>query len=225
MESPRVCAERLLLAAVLACTFASTHGALYKWVDEKGRVQYSDKPPIDKGKGGVEMSNRGVVVKRLEGGLTPEQTKAKEEEELRKKADEHKAQEQKRQDAALLQSFTNAQEIDMKRDRELQSLDAVIGNLRGQERSVNERMVEERRRAEFYDKRKKPPPDSIKDDLARSENEKKVIAEEIVRRQQEITATRSKYEALKKRYLELRQQDQASIAAPTTAAPQPPAKK
>jgi hypothetical protein len=225
MESLRVCAERVLLAAALACIFAGAQGALYKWVDEQGRVQYSDKPPTDKDKGGVQMTNRGVVVKKLEGGLTPEQKKAKEEEELRRKADEQKALEQKRQDTALLQSFTSAQEIDMKRDRELQALEAVIGNLRGQERSVNERLAEDRRRSEFYDKRKKPPPETIKDDLARSENEKKVIIDEIARRQQEITATRGKYEVLKKRYLELRQQEQASVVPPAVTAPPAPAKK
>jgi len=213
--------ERSLLAAVLGLAVAGASAALYKWVDEKGRVQYSDKPPTEKDKGGVQMSNRGIVLKKMEGGLTPEQKKAQEDEVARKKLEEQKAAEQRRQDNALLQSFTSVQEIDMKRDREVQALEAIITNLRGQERTASERLAEERKRAESFAARKKPMPDALKEDIARSENEKKVLTEDIARRQQEVVDTRSKYDALKKRYVELRQAGQTGAAAPAAAVPAP----
>jgi chromosome segregation ATPase len=211
------------VALVTIAGAAGASAALYKWVDEKGRIQYSDKPPPDKS--GVEMTNRGIVVKKIDGGLTPEQKKAKDEEDARKKLEEQKAAEQRRLDAALLQSFSNPQEIDMKRDREVQTLESVIANLRGQERSLNERIAEDRRRTEYYLKTKKPVPDSIKDDIARGEAEKKVIAEEITRRQQEIQATRNKYETLKKRYVELRPAGDTTVILPTAAPQKSAAKK
>ena len=40
-----------LIATVLAlglCTVISTHAEVYKWVDENGKTQFSDKPPADK---------------------------------------------------------------------------------------------------------------------------------------------------------------------------------
>lgn len=197
---------RLLISVLLGLAAAGAHGALYKWVDENGRVQYSDKPPASKDRGGVQMSNRGVVMKKLEGGATPEQKKAQEEEIARKKVEDQKAGEQRRQDTALLHSFTSVQEIDMKRDREAQALEAMIVNLRGQERAVSTRLAEERKRAESYAQRKKPLPEALTEDLARSESEKKVLNDEIARRQQEVVDTRSKYELLKKRYVELRQE-------------------
>lgn len=218
--------SRIALGIVLGVATAGAAAALYKWVDEKGRVQYSDKPPTEKDKGGVQMTNRGVVVKKLEGGMTAEQKKAKDEEDARKRADQQKALEQKRHDVALLQSFSSAREIDMKRDREVQAIESVIANLRGQERTVTERIVDDRRRAEQLDRRKEAAPDSLKEDIKRAEAEKKVIGEEIVRREQDIKATHSKYDALKHRYLELRPEGAAgSIMQPTSAAPQAASKK
>ena len=155
MGSQIMSAERVAIAAILALTVGAAHGALYKWVDENGRVQYSDRPPAGD-HGGVELSNRGIVVKKLEGGLTPEQKKAKEAEAARAKAERAKAEEQHRQDTALLQSFSNAEEIDLRRDREVQGLNATIANLRSQEKRVSERLADDRTRAENLQKRNEP---------------------------------------------------------------------
>lgn len=219
--------DRLLCGIVLGLLAFGAHGALYKWTDDKGRTQYSDKPPPDAGKGGVEMSNRGIVKKKLDSAMTPEERKAQEAEAARKRAEQQELQAQRRADHALLQSFSNVQEIDMKRDRELQAIDAMITNLRGQERTVLERLAEDRRRADAQSKQGKPPSEGLKQDLARGEAEVKVVREEIQRRQQEATDTRVKYEALRKRYAELRQPaGTAEIAPAAAAAPptNPPAK-
>jgi hypothetical protein len=119
------------------------------------------------------------------------------------------------------------QEIDMKRDREVQALDTMIANLRGQERSLSERIADDRRRLDFYVKRKKPAPDTVQEDIARNEAQVKLIRDEIERHHHEILATRAKYEALKKRYQELREQEQAAggTADTATAAARVPAKK
>ena len=220
----------LIAACILSSFVASGAGAaLYKWVDEKGRVQYSDKPPADREKGAVQMTNRGVVVKKLEPEVSAEQRKAKEDELARRKQEDVKSAEQRRQDNALLQSFTSVQEIDMKRDREVQAIDATIANLRGQERSVAERLAEDRKRLEGFGKRNKPAPDGLKEDVQRNEAQVRLIRDEIERRHQDILDTRSKYEALKKRYQELREQEQAaagtaSTAPAATAAQAPPRK-
>jgi hypothetical protein len=219
-------AERAAAAFFMSLVLGVGHAAMYKWVDEKGRVQYSDKPPSDREKGAVQMTNRGIVVKKIEPGMTPEQKKALEDDQARKKQEELKAAEQRKQDNALLQSFTSVQEIDMKRDREVQALDTIIANLRGQERSTSERIADDRRRLDFYAKRKKPPPDSMQEDIQRNQAQVKLIRDEIERHHQEILATRTKYHALKKRYQELREEQAAGVPAATaTTAAQATGKK
>jgi hypothetical protein len=218
--------DRLILASVLVMLAPSAPAALYKWVDEKGRVQYSDKPPAESSKGGVEMSNRGVVKKKLDTAPTPEEKKAQEEAAARRRAEQQEALAQRRADNALLQSFTSVQEIDMKRDRELQAIDAMVSNLKGQERTLADRLNEDRRRADAQAKKGKPSGDGLKEDIARGEAEVKVVRDEIQRRNQEAADTRVKYEALKKRYIELRQPGSAEITpASVTAPPTPPAQR
>lgn len=212
----------LALGAVLVLAAAAADGALYRWVDENGRVQYSDTPP-QKDRSAVQLSNRGMVLKKIEAPLTPEQQKAKDAEEARKRAEDAKALEQRRQDSALLQSFTTVQEIDMKRDREVSAVETAIANLREQERTLDARLAADRKRAEDRDKTKKPLSESLKEDIVRAEAEKKVLEDEIKRKYDEIAATKSRYEALKKRYIVLRQE--ATMIQPASAAPPPSAKK
>src|SRR5262245_14158993 len=59
-----VFARRLGLGAVFVLAAASADGALYRWVDENGRVQYSDTPP-QKDRSAVQLSNRGMVLKKI----------------------------------------------------------------------------------------------------------------------------------------------------------------
>ena len=217
-------ARCLAFAIALCVILTAAHGALYRWVDDKGQVQYSDTPPL-KEKRAVQLSNRGLVLKKLDGPLTSEQQKAREVDEARKRTEDAKALEQRRQDSALLQSFTTVQEIDMKRDREIQALEIGIANLREQERMIGVRLAEDRRRSELFDRSKKPVPDAVKEDIVRGEAERKTIEDEIKRRNDDIVATRAKYEALKKRYVGLRQE--ASLIQPVsdTAPAAAPAKR
>ena len=216
-------AKRLGFACALCVAMTAGHAALYRWVDANGRVQYSDTPP-DKDKGAVQLSNRGILLKKFEAPLTPEQQKAREVEEARRRVEDAKAAEQRRQDSALLQSFTTVQEIDMKRDREVQAQEIGIANLREQERSVSARLAGDRKRGEQFDKSKKPLPETLKEDIMRAEAERKVIEEEIKRRYDDIGNMRAKYEALKKRYVVLRQE--ASLIHPASATvPAAPTKK
>ena len=217
--------EHFAFAAGALIAVAGASAALYRWVDERGVVQYSDKPPDSKGKSGVEMSKRGVVLKKLDSPLPPEQQKAKEGDDARRKAEEQQALAQRRADNALLQSFSSAQEIDLKRDRELQMLESTLGTLRNQERSLNERMDEDRKRLETYTKRGQPVPGSVTEDINRSEAELKRMRAGIEKRESEMTATRDRYEALRKRYLELRQQETSAVTATPTSATVPPAPK
>ena len=216
-------ARRLAFVVALCAALTVAHAAVYRWVDEKGRVQYSDTPP-EKDKGAVQLSNRGIVMKKMEGPLTAEQQKAREADEARTRADDAKAAEQRRQDSALLQSFTTVQEIDMKRDREVQAQEIGIANLRERERSGAARLAEDRKRSEQFEKSKNPLPDTIKEDIVRGEAERNVLEDEIKRRYDDIGTTRARYEALKKRYIVLRQE--ASLIHPASApAPAAPAKK
>ena len=66
-----------VLALGLTLVAASAEaGKLYKWVDEKGVVHYGETiPPEYKDRASVEMSPRGVVIRRQDAYVPPDPKK------------------------------------------------------------------------------------------------------------------------------------------------------
>jgi hypothetical protein len=116
-------------AACLALMFAPALHAqkLYKWVDEKGVTQYGDKIPPEYAKqGNSQLDKRGVVTRKTEAAPTAEQQRAAREEAERLKGALKQAEEQQRQDLALINTYSTEEELDMARDRRVAQIDQVI---------------------------------------------------------------------------------------------------
>lgn len=93
----------------------NVQAALYKWVDTNGKVQYSDKLPIEKQSKGVsKMSSQGTITKKAESD--EERQVRLSQEELRKKELEDKNT-QARYDRLLLENNVSVKDIEMKRDK------------------------------------------------------------------------------------------------------------
>ena len=60
---------RGILFTLMCCACAVAFAAaptVYKWVDEKGVVHYTDKPPETTDKASVELNKQGVPIRRIE---------------------------------------------------------------------------------------------------------------------------------------------------------------
>ncbi len=127
------------LAALLAHA-GSTCAALYKWVDDKGVVHYSDSvPPEAVNKGSVELNKQGVQVKKVDPAPTPEQLKAKAAEDERQRALAKQQEEVARRDRALLASYTSENEIDLARARAMQTIDNVMRSAQAYSTTLSKR--------------------------------------------------------------------------------------
>ena len=123
--------EKLCLVALsvaLAFGASSLHAAgLVKWVDDKGVTHYGDSiPPEFASRGTTELSKQGIVLKKTDAALTAEQRKAQEEQQARDKVQQRKNVEQQRRDVAIFSTYTSEKEIDVVRDRTLQTIDAKL---------------------------------------------------------------------------------------------------
>ncbi len=116
-----------LLLLSLGCSLSFPASArLYKWVDDKGATHYGEVvPPEYAKKNRSELSSAGRVVNTQE-ALTPEQLRAKEDALRKQRADEEATQNQKRQDKALLNTFSSVAEIDASKARSLQQVEGKI---------------------------------------------------------------------------------------------------
>lgn len=177
----------------------------FKWVDEKGVTHYGDSiPPEYKDRGNVELSKRGIPVKKTAPAPTAEQRQALEEEERKQKEAQHKAAEQKRKDIALMNTYTSEQEIDVTRNRNIRQVEIRI-------KSAQERIADLQARINQQKQALKAAADqpAMAKDLERSiqDNEKKVkeIEASITQNRVEIEMLNARYEAEKIRFRELSQ--------------------
>ena len=122
-----------LLLAVLLCAVSSTStaGALYKWVDENGKVRYSDRMPPDQKKNKHQQINsQGMVLSTRDAAKSPEEIAIEAEsknklEELQREEKRVKAIQDKH-DRVLLLTFSSEEELEHARESRMQVMDSFI---------------------------------------------------------------------------------------------------
>lgn len=209
-----------LVVSAMVCVFplAGLAGT-YKWVDDKGITHYGDTiPPEFKNKANSELSRRGITIKKTDQALTPEEIRAREEAASHAKQDEARAQEQRRRDQALLQSFTTERDIELKRDRDLQQIELGIANNQSVLKSTEKRLAENRARAEGLATAGKPVPDGLKQDIESDEKGKQRLEGMIEQKRQELGAVREKYEDYQRRFAQLQSATPGATAAAESSA-------
>ena len=222
----------LAALGVLAGSGAASAQKIVCWKDKAGKVVgCGDKvPPEYQSSATKELDSRGVTRRTTDSVDEANQRRTREQEAARAKAEEERRQlDQKRQDTALLETFTSEKEIDQKRDRELQILDLQMEQLTAGLKSVTQRYNDVRARVDTVQKNGKTPPKQLQDELARATGDKQRMEQGVEAKQKEKQDTRERFAAYKKRYNELRSGN-ALVGAPpastASAAPTPvPAKK
>jgi hypothetical protein len=205
------------LIAVAGLTFslcfpATAHAQRAKivcWKDASGKViGCGDKvPPEYQSSATKELDVRGVTRKQTESVEEANQRRAREEETAHVKAEEEKkALGQKRQDTALLETYSNEKEIDLKRDRDLQVIDLQIQQLTGALKGTTQRYNEAKARADAVEKSGKPLPGGVKEERDRIASEKQRFEQSIAAKNTEKEELRAKYAEYRKRFAELRSQ-------------------
>jgi len=180
-------------------------GKIVCWKDKAGKtVGCGDKvPPEYQDNATKQLNQRGITVNQSEPALTAEQKKALQAEADRKAAENQIAAEQKRKDKALLDTFTTAKEIDLKRNRDIQLIESNIEAQQTNLKNANDRQVDARSRIEQFKKENKPAPAPIQDEYDRAEAAKAKIQAQITQKRKEIADLNQQYDDLKKRFIEL----------------------
>ena len=198
----------LLVFGLLFVTgVASADTKIVKWVDKQGVTHYGDRPPsYEESKSNVEMSNRGLIVKKN----APIEHK--------NEAQDLQQQQQDRKDKILLASYTNANEIDLARDRSLEMNKDAMTSLASQKENIAARIARNATTADGFKQRNKPLPANLdkefKDTLAQSSRNDKQIAD----CKFEMEQTRKNYADDKARFLILKQPIDTNPTAPAAVA-------
>jgi hypothetical protein len=217
--------SRLLLwtAALFAFAAGPAGATTYKWIDENGKVHYSDKVPADAPQGAEILDKQARPLKKLEAPPSPEELKAKAEAEQRARAAARERDEQARKDRALLQSYTSENEIELAKSRAVSTLQAQIASAQAFRETLLSQQKSLAARKQQY------AGESIPIEI---ERESASLDAELTRqnvligqRQAELAMVTEKYDTIKQRWREIvADKDRTSAAEEPPKPPVPPAK-
>lgn len=148
-----------------------------------------------------EINAQGRVTRVVPAPLTAEEKARGEQEEKARKAAEEKAREERRKDAALLQTYSSLEDLEVQRQRAVADLERDLDEARRREAEVLKRRAKLDQEAEFY--AKKPRPRELTNAFRDNDSELAAQRSVIESKQRDVEAVKTRYDADRRRYSEL----------------------
>lgn len=174
----------------------------YSCRDANGRLLTSDRPIMEcMNREQKVHSNDGTVRRVIEAPLTPEQRRQREEEKQRQEAEQERAEQARRRDQILLSSYSSVAAIEQAQARA--QVEPQSGIAKSQARLAQ--LAKERNGlnadAEFYKGR--TLPGDLERKFHDNDRARKYEEDLIARRNEEIRQINDRFDADKKRFIEL----------------------
>jgi len=194
------------VAALGAAPLAAHEQKMYKCVDAKGKVYYTQLPPSEcTGRASDELSREGTVIKHNDAPLTAEQRaklEAQREVEKKKKSEEEeRKREQQRQSTALLNTYSSVSDIEYARNQALKDNADAVKETEQRYAAALARQQELDKEKAFYVNRVLPR--KLQLDLEGIAVDIKNQEQALDARRKEAHTINAKYDDDKRRYLEL----------------------
>lgn len=192
----------VLASALLAFPFAADAQS-YRCTGKDGKKYYGATIPNQCIGQLVEQLNpQGMVIRRIEPPLTPEQRAKREAEE--KAAAEKAAQDKEdaRRNRALLATYQSEKDIELARQRALDDNAKAIKQIESQIAQIRKRQDGYKKEMEFY-KGKNKPPAKFEMDVKSAEKDLEAQEKLLASRQEEVKNINAKFDDDKRRFLEL----------------------
>ncbi len=208
----------LCCAALAAPLWAAK---LYRWVDQEGRIHYSDTVPPDQVPyGREELDQRGLTVRSIERAKTAEEL----EEERRLRAEraeqERQARQQSAYDRMLLDTYSSIDAMAAARDGRISGIRSQIGVTEGNLENLGKQLDDLMGRAAALERSGQTVPPALRGDIAATQSQIDRGREFIAEREAEERAVRAQFDKDMARYREVRAEIEAeragSGANPTT---------
>lgn len=179
-------------------------GGIYKWVDDQGVTHYGQSiPPEYRDAAATEMNRRGLTVREIDAAQQPESPEAKAERAKQEREEKRRQYEQRRRDLALMKTYTSAEEIDLARERNLAVPTQALRGLEPRLKEAQERLSGLQAMADKVVQGGQSVPPHLQDDIADQGLKVDGLRAEIDRYNALITAIRTRFDADRKRFVEL----------------------
>lgn len=218
---PSIAAGAAALLWIAAAPPAVQAQKIVCWKDKAGKViGCGDRVPPEFQQNESKMLDKTGITRKT---TVSAEEAAKQKEEDQKKAEakaeqDRRLAEQRRQDTALLNTYTSEKEIDQRRDRELQVVELQLAQLKTTQKSALETHAAVQKRHDAAAKSGKPVPDALREEMARATENKDKVESRIAEKTRDEESIRARYAEQKARFLELKGGGAATAAAPAPAA-------
>jgi len=199
----------LVLGALLcgAATPGTGTKKLYRWVDQKGVTHYTEQMPTEASvQGASELNKQGTVVRQYPPAPTAAELEVREAEKRDRAAAAEQAKIEQRKNAAVLNSYASAKDIEAARDRALSLNSDVTKNA---EHNITER---EKKRAELSQRIQAAPKSQqgfLQQQLTALDKEVEAHQTILAIKQREKEQINAKYDEDLRRFLRLTHQSEA----------------
>ncbi len=178
---------------------------LYRWVDENGKVHYSDRlPPAAVKNPHAQLDSRGLVIEKEGRAKTPEEIAREEELKRLREEQQHQLEEQKARDKVLLNTFRSEDDIIMARDGKLATYDAQIRIAYTNIERLKAWLETQKKKAAALERKGRKVPQKLLREIENTRNQIKANYESILRQERAKDLLRKKYAADLKRFRELK---------------------
>ncbi|MGP4842849.1 DUF4124 domain-containing protein [Marinobacter sp. 1Y8] len=208
---------RLALAAVILASLVSTSAiasTMYRYKDNNGRMVISNTVPSESTTRGYEILNdKGRVVRVIEPAPTEEELADRDAQKKRKRA----VEEQRREDAELLRTFSHPDDGVKALRRKLQELESISQLKRGNISVIESQLQEQQSKAADLERSGREVPDNLRARIDRLRSQIFDIEREISAQNLETESIREAFEDKIERLEELTgQQRTLELNPPTT---------
>ena len=193
-----------LCSTLLALAPAAAQERMYKCVDARGKVYYTQVPPPEcLGRDTQELNKSGTLIRKNPAAvpLTPAQEQAREAERRKKIEDEERSKEERRKNLALLNTYSSEKDIEDTRTRALAEAQGAIEDTERRIAGAQKRYKELEAEKEFYVK--KQMPFKLRQEIANNDIEIKNQIVLLDAKKKEISTINAKYDEDRRRYVEL----------------------
>ena len=217
--NPRIVRAAIMFLVAGGLLFAMAPGAraaLYKWTDDRGITHYSDKMPPDAvNRASVQLNRDGTTVRKREEAKAVAQRAPKDDaEEQRMRQAERDRVLASRRDRALMESYTNENEIELAKTR-------AVATIVGQIESAQAFIAQMQKRRDELDAKKstfapRPVPGEIVREIENIDAEVARQTTFIMAKKKEADTVAARYESDKLRFRELRSETGSVVVADET---------
>jgi chromosome segregation ATPase len=190
-------------AALLVAMPLVAEAQSFRCVGKDGRRHYGSTVPQEcLGQVIEQLNQQGMVIKRIDPEGDEKARAAKEAQAAKKREEEAAAREKGRRNRALLATYSSERDIEDARARALAENAKAVKELETRIEAIRKRQAGHQKELEFYTGKNKPPP-RLAEDMNSAEMELKVQEDMLEAKKHDSETINAKYDADKKRYLEL----------------------